>query len=98
MARRTSRSCRFSSGIIEKPSGPLTVPRSRILEAVPAAVLARGVHEPLDAVRVGARRQLAGGGQHEARAAPHGVEAPPDLVFDLAARGALEDRDVDVAD
>src|SRR2546425_892604 len=67
-------------------------------DPVPAAVLARGLHEPLHAVGVGARRQLARGREHEARARAGSVDAAPHLGLDLGLGGALEDRDVHVAD
>src|SRR5712664_183906 len=64
--------------------------------ALPAAVLAGGFHEPLHAVGVGARRQLARGREHEARAG--GVDAAPHLGLDLRLRRALKHRHVHVAD
>src|SRR5438552_18004763 len=54
--------------------------------ALPAAVLAGGFHEPLHAVGVGARRQLARGREHEARARAGGVDAAPHLGLDLRLR------------
>src|SRR5258708_18382192 len=46
-------------------------------ECAPSGLLAGGFHEPLHAVGVGARRQLAPGPEHEARARAGGVDAPP---------------------
>src|SRR2546428_4396640 len=72
--------------------------RSPCEDPVPAAVFPRGLHEPLDAVRVGARRQLARGREHEARAVADRVDTAADLGLDLAARRAFEDGYVHVAD
>src|SRR5215813_4188837 len=98
MARRTSTSRRFSSGMREKPRGAITPPPSRTEDAVPPTVFPRGLHEPLHAVRIGLRRQLARGGEHEAGAASHRIDAALHLALDLLAGGPLEDRHIYVAD
>jgi len=72
--------------------------RGRGEHALVAAVVPRRVHHPLDAVGVGARRQLARGRQDEARALAHRVDAAAHLGLDLGLRRALEDRHVHVAD
>src|SRR5215467_4324713 len=98
MASRTSTSRRFSSGMREKPRGAVTPSPSRAEDAIPTPVFSRGVHEPLHAIRVGLRRQLARRGQHEAGAAPYRVDAALHLGLDLLAGGPLEDGHVHVAD
>src|SRR2546423_12300527 len=101
-SRRETRRAPGSPGRAERRGGwgAISGPPmfSSVENALPAAVLAGGLHEPLHAVGVGTRRQLARGREHEARARAGGVDAAPHLRLDLRLRRALEHRHVHVAD